>query len=133
MSIWSDLGSTAYTSCSYYKMRPAMAREHTGHRQSPQTHCSHIVRSAVNLGAGKTACTASDGNTSFPNASLITSDDIRFNDVTNCPRTCRLDVIRYGQPDRPSDISGMSPVSDVALCTSKRLPRRYNMCTSIQL
>ena len=36
---------------------------------------------------------ASDGNDSSPNARRITSDDIRFNEVTNWPKTCKLDDI----------------------------------------
>ena len=39
------------------------------------------------------ACTAVEGNTSWPNAGRSTSEDIRLRDVTNCPNTWRLDII----------------------------------------
>ena len=38
---------------------------------------------------------------------------------TSATSALSYDVIRYGQHGRPSDISRMSPVSDVASCTSK--------------
>ena len=165
--ILSGPGNTLYTLYSYCRMRPAMARERPGHPAVATNPLfdTHVMRSAVNPGAGETACTGSDGNSPLPNASRITSDDIRFNDVTNCPNTCRFDVMRpascwscravvtvsglastvvpprapqrtprngdgapsalsydvilYGHPGRPSDISGTTPVSDVPPYTSK--------------
>ena len=44
-------------------------------------------------GYGEMACTATEGNTSWPNTSRITSEDIRLRDVMNCPNTWRLDII----------------------------------------
>ena len=66
--------------------------------RSPQTHYKHILRNAINLKNRRNGLQPRLTETLlFPtqvSSSLITSDDIRFNDVTNCPRTCRLDVTR---------------------------------------
>ena len=59
------------------------------------------------------ACTATEGNTSWPNASRITSEDIRLRDVTNCPNTWTLlaphHAVTVEQPSPPPHVPSFKP------------------------
>ena len=90
-SLWAQLGETVLAHhTGWYRQRTGGARATS---RPPQPHSRHVMCCRWTRRDGDTAYIALAGYCSWPKASRITSDDIRLNEVTNWPKTCKFVIM----------------------------------------